>query len=432
MTQRMTARSVEEMAAFLEAAKEGFEVGSAVLPESGAWAFSGGALSHRSGGFFQIVGVEFDGDPAERSVFLYQPQSAVTGLICARSGRETHFLLQARPEPGLADSAQYGPTIQTTPANYLKFHRGNATPFIEYFLSHHPGVSVIGDTMQLDLGERYLGKSKRLIFLEARGDLPLPGNFVWVPAGLVVECAASRNIFNPDLRSLFAVAPWGIEPGGRGIVPTSPDIRASLAAPVRPEVLGGMVSRIPGVPRPWRFVDLSELENWEWSEAGGFEKSGGQGFDVGIFQTRSRHREVSEWVQPLINSRSEGYAALCCRRSAEGAEVLVRVGPERGLSTGSAVLPTILRYPGSPDDAVAGSFRVLARTVECDEGGRFFRDTSVYEIVQADDAPDAPGSFWIRISELKALLAISNTCSIQLRGLASMLPGIDFEKPITP
>lgn len=65
---------------------------------------------------------------------------------------------------------------------------------------------------------------------------------------------------------------------------------------------------------------------------------------------------------------------------------------------------------------------MLLRTAASDEGGRFFRDVSRYELVMTSPDDESPG-VWLRVSELKWLLANSNIVSIQLRGLTSLLLG---------
>ena len=80
-------------------------------------------------------------------------------------------------------------------------------------------------------------------------------------------------------------------------------------------------------------------------------------------------------------------------------------------------LPEWARHPAA---------RIWLETKESDEGGRFFRDASRYGLVRVDDgvAPSDDDGLWLRISELKHFLSMSNICTIQLRGLASLLLGV--------
>ena len=65
------------------------------------------------------------------------------------------------------------------------------------------------------------------------------------------------------------------------------------------------------------------------------------------FEVKAAYREIGHWVQPLINSASEGHAVLACRVRAGGLELCVRAAGETGLATSAALLPTHLRYPGA-------------------------------------------------------------------------------------
>ncbi|MCR9084629.1 MAG: NDP-hexose 2,3-dehydratase family protein, partial [Cyclobacteriaceae bacterium] len=138
------ADSNETLLDFLKVTKEKSEF---VLKEiefksQNQWDFSDGALSHTSKGFFQVIGVENLADRSDQKLMLYQPQSALTGLIITRQHNELYVLLQARVEPGNTGVIQFGPTIQSTPANYLRLHGGKATAYIEYFTSFVPGCNL--------------------------------------------------------------------------------------------------------------------------------------------------------------------------------------------------------------------------------------------------------------------------------------------------
>ena len=175
---------------------------------------------------------------------------------------------------------------------------------------------------------------------------------------------------------------------------------------------------------------LTTLSNWQQTELGWSEIEPGQGFSIDFFRVRAEHREVAEWTQPLVNSSGEGCAALACRERDGTIEFFVRVEPEIGLATKAALVPSYLRYPGEPgqpptwftdERAVTWS-----ETTESDEGGRFYCDASTYTIKRVDDAeqPADQDGVWLRASELKFILTLSNLCSIQLRGLVSQLLGV--------
>lgn len=411
----------------------GFSCQPIPMHEASAWRLTDGAISHASGGFFSVVAVSA-GAPHQRRprVLLYQPQSAFNGLLIATIDDELHVLLQARVEPGNIGVAQYGPTVQSTPANYLRLHGGRATPYLEYFHRCRAGATPVGDWTELDLGGRYLFKNKRLVCIEATELPTVEPNFVWAPASLLKQAVLESTLMNTDLRSMLSVMPWSRWPENPHPTELGTAAHASLRLPLRPDVLGRVMARVGQPPPPVALVPLEALENWDLNEYGLFEKGPSeQGFDVEFFRIDAPTREVPRWTQPLVNSRSRGKVVLVLTVSNGALLALVEVRSEPGLSTGAAVFPSQVVLPGqrgtatsSPvlDAVLASGSSILARTLESDEGGRFFRDESDFELRLADDAGDFGEHFeWVTLNELKCLLGISNTCSLKLRCIASML-----------
>lgn len=412
----------------LQESREGFQVLPTRLADMPSWHFCDGALSHVSGGFFSVVGVRLEpseSGPESDALYLYQPQSAFNGLLTCDIEGQQHFLLQARAEPGNVGQAQFGPTVQRTPANYLRLHGGKTTPYFEWFSTFRPDVQVLHDSVQLDLGGRYLFKSKRVVVARCPADTPVLEGFAWVPARLVNAAVGRSTFLNTDLGALFSLCAWDPAPGH--LAPVASLVCESLRQPVRAEVLVGVVQALQGgAAAGYRLQDIANMPGWRVADDGIFEVDGHQGFDVGYFQVEACRREVARWQQPLIQSRTGGCVRLLCRVVDGVLEVCVRVAAEPGLQTGKALLPSHVRYPGvaRPDAAVPG--RLLARTRESDEGGRFFQDVSVYELILLDPLAEADGQ-WLRVSELRWFLSCSNFCTIQLRVLGSLLLGdLDF------
>jgi oxidase EvaA len=418
------ATHLDDLERHLEERKKNFVLERVSLPRAKGWAIERGVLRHQTGGFFSVVGADV-GDFGDK-VFLYQPQSAITGLLTSFFAGQSHLLLQARAEPGTEGTAQYAPTIQSTLANYLGLHGGQPAAYTDHFIRHHPTLRrVVHDSEQLDLGERYLFKAKRSAILEVDPGVELADGFIWVPQALL-HCAVKRPYFlNTDLRALLGVFPWAAGPGVESaLTPPCELVSASLARPVDPRVIGAICARLSGRAMSCNFKDLNQLENWDIGPDGLFERESRQGFSIEFFYCEASGREVRSWFQPLLNSHGSGYAALYCREARDTLEVLVRAGSESGLKTGQALLPTVLHYPDRTDSVPPAPGKVLVSTMESDEGGRFLSDTSSYELVLVPpDFQGGDGTFWVNVAELKWFLSHSNLCSIQLRGLSSMLLG---------
>jgi dTDP-4-dehydro-6-deoxy-alpha-D-glucopyranose 2,3-dehydratase len=416
--------TVEQLEAVRESCRQDFRVEKVRRDEVPEWDFVDGALQHRSRGFFSVVGVASGASDPGR-LMLYQPQAALTGLLYSHIQGEACFLVQARGEPGNVGEVQFGPTLQSTPANYLRLHGGASSPYADMFTGFDPHLSIVGDTTQADLGCRYLMKSKRQIVAEYRGELiPKPG-FVWASASAIREALTLDTYINIDLRTLLALTPWGAGDASEWLVPESRLVRRSLRRPVRPDVLGAVFAsgrrRVEGVD----IVPIESLENWRVDEWSLYEIEPRQRFAIEFYRVQAQLREVPAWSQPLLNSHGQGYCGLACRESAEGLEVQIRVVHEPGLALGWGLAPTVMSYPGEAtgieDCHQYGAGPVSVSAVQSDEGGRFFRDDGVYELFWSERDVASEHLFWVNLSELKTLLNTSNVCTIQLRGLAPHL-----------
>ena len=423
--------SVGTLEPLLEASRKGFSIREIDLVKSGPhWAIRDGFLQHSSGGFFSVVGVA-GVDGAHGKLMLYQPQGAVNGLLISRSGRKDRYLLQARAEPGNIGEVQFGPSLQSTPANFLKFHGGKTSDYFPHFLEQGLPVALIKETTQLDLGGLYVGKTKRVIIQETREDFEPNPSFYWLEGDAIRDEILQSFTFNTDMRALLAVADWSPEPDRSGLTPVSREIRSSLAAPRRSDVLGSVIADLssPRV-RDLGFLPLTQMKNWQIAEDGIREIEPSQGIQVKFHQVEAINREVSRWVQPLIAAHCDGTCILVCRERAGFVEFLVRPVSEIGLAGGRALGPSWLSYPGvqvQPPRWLERSLDdVWAETMESDEGGRFYRHASRFAVVRqsGEEASKAPDGTWLRLSELKALLSMSSVCTIQLRVIVSLLLGL--------
>jgi oxidase EvaA len=419
--------TADALAEVLAASRRSFRVERVRWADAPDWSLRDGALQHRSGGFFSVVGAAFESDPPRERLLLVQPQAAVTGLLTTVRAGHRYYLLQARPEPGCLGEAQFGPTVQSTPANYLRLHGGADTPYVEWFLTHRPGALWREDTTQSDLGRRYLMKSKRQIVVECAPDVEVRPGFVWASVEAIGLGLSRSAFFNIDLRSILSCTGWSVRARDPlALSPPMPATRASLEAVPRASVKGEVCARLDREPSPARFVPVDSLDNWQRTEHGLGEVRERQGFAVEFYDVVAPGRERERWTQPLVNSHDEGHVLQLCREGGEGLELLLRVVREPGLARGAGLAPSHVRYPGEPAPAPPWlpPYRTLVATTESDEGGRFFRDASRYELALADgngfDAAEH-GMLWLTLAELKGFLRSSNVCTIQLRGVASLL-----------
>lgn len=408
--------SIHDIVKIIDYYKQNFFVERINFSDSLDWFFKDGALIHKSRGFFSIVGIEDEGK--NQHLLMYQPQHAITGLLTSMIDGKRCYLIQARAEPGNINGIQFGPTVQSTPANYMRLHGGNTTPYLEWFIYNTRDVKVVSESTQLDFGERYLYKCKRLIIVELSVPVESHDNYVWISHDLFIEMLNENNLFNLDLRSLFSLLPW--------------NYHAYEKIVINSNRIANVLNHFVPKSKNSFIIDLRNLSNWDISDLSISEKIDRQNFSVSLYKITTKGREINNWVQPLISSHSFGKVILLYRKINGYMNVLVSINNEIGLSSGCAIFPTCYYYPGNAprkslemiNEIIEYNNIDLISTVEnSDEGGRFYQDVSYYELYKVDNQIKIIGNnlVWLNLKELYIFLNMSNIVSIQLRAAISQL-----------
>ncbi|MEB2786437.1 NDP-hexose 2,3-dehydratase family protein [Algoriphagus persicinus] len=374
------------------------------LTSQDSWGIIDGILSHKSKGFFQVTGLEEQGDSQIQQLILYQPQSALTGLIIHKLEDDIFVLLQARVEPGNTGIIQYGPTIQSTPANYLKLHGGKATSYISYFTGFEDGANLITHSMQHDLGKRYFQKSKTHHYIEVDSLIDTDENMIWASLRDISSLCHEDNLVNADLRSLLSVFNWDSLTNKQFNNPA--DVDSIFLPSVR--------------SKKYKLTKLEKLRNWKLDQIG-ISPLGSEKDYVRMFEFCCRNREVSKWTQPLYCVHGRGLVQLVVKEENNDYYFLVSIAEECGISTNYAFYPTYFAYPGEDQNAIVGC-HILSEMIQCDEGGRFYQNDSLYQLLKPTNNFNKNNTqIWVSIAQLKGLLSASNICSFQLRCISSMI-----------
>jgi oxidase EvaA len=372
------------------------------------WKIRDGALSHRTNGFFSVAGLTNSKTEEER-LMLLQPQSAITGILFCQNNHKTYLLLQARVEPGNIGIGQYGPTIQSTPANYLRWHGGSATPYVEYFNTHNCIVEPVAVSSQLDIGRRYYQKIKTLMYVRAPHLLECTQHMIWVSLDALSDMASIDHVLNTDLRSMSAVMNWDDTVPAEG-----------LETPLNDSgIFNYYLNSIKSGQSSWHITPLEKLKGWNISGTGIISKND-ELVSVKLYRTTCLTREVSSWVQPLMIAPGKGAVSLFFRETPSGREYLLSVMSEEGISGQTVIGPSIQRYQEDETEILPG--KIIANFDQSDEGGRFMHHTSTFSLVQVDSNYEAgPNQFWVSPGFLKKLVATSNMTTIQLRVVCSAI-----------
>lgn len=408
------AESKEELKTYLSRiqAISNYELSQIKIEDQQAWKIQDGALSHSSKGFFQVLGLKNKQVPSEEKLMLYQPQSALTGLVIRYFEGGIFVLLQARVEPGNTGVIQYGPTIQSTPANYLKLHGGKATAYVHLFTQYSSECQLLTHSMQHDLGSKYFQKSKTHHYLLAKDWIETEENMIWASMNAIFGMMEEDNLLNADLRSLLSVMDWEMYFNPSGF--------SSLSQPTSP-------IQITPPNQDFQLVPLNDLTQWEIT-SDGIIPVDHQPTSVHLYHFSCTNREVSAWSQPLFEVNSNGIIQLFFKKVQNEIEFLVTVGREVGISTPFAFYPSRMSLPEENNAPLSSTQGLVMRELlQCDEGGRFYQNDNSYQLILVDDREAEKNQLWISASHLKYLLQASNHCSFQLRCASSL--ALDFLNP---
>jgi oxidase EvaA len=403
--------TVQELKKFIKEVDETIQQKITSIPFSKqeAWGIKDDVLTHKTKGFFYVTGIESLDNNLEQHLMLYQPQSALTGLLLCKKNNRTYILLQARTEPGNVNFIQFGPTVQSTAANYLKLHGGKATSYIDYFLHYNPDSNLITHSIQHDLGKRYYQKSKTHHYVEVQELLACDSHMAWVSKESIFEILETDNLVNPDLRSLLSVFDW--DHFHNNLQPEEIDITSCLRK-----------TSVNIKRSKHKLVSLDQLDHWKISDTE-ISTECQKLPSVKMFHCIGESREVREWFQPLICVNGEGLSQLLFREIKGEIEYLITVDHEVGISTNFAMYPTNNFY--AEDDS--SEYKVIngelhCEFIQCDEGGRFFQNNIKYQVYKVNnDYPVEKNQIWVTKKGLKEILATSNIASLQLRCISSSI-----------
>jgi oxidase EvaA len=438
---------VDELAAWLEQRRvhSPYRVVEVPFADLTGWHFAEGSgdLVHETGRFFSVEGIEVQTDfgdlPRWSQPIIHQPERAVLGILAKEFDGVLHFLMQAKMEPGNRNGVQLSPTVQATPSNYLRAHKGAASRYIEYFLE--PGhAHVLVDSLQSEQGSWFRGKRNRNIVMETTRDVAEHGDFRWLTLGEILGLLRLPNVVNMDARTVLSCLPLtpdgtraGADEFGDALARSaSSGDRAALHPLV--EVKSWLTGRKAGYSLLTNRLGLDEVPGWH-RDAWRVSHHSGRYFCVLGVQVQASNREVRSWAQPLLAPVGIGLVAFVVRRIGGVVHVLARADLRPGYRDVVELGPTVQCTPGNFADAperlpeLAGfvtSADVLVRydMLQSEEGGRFHHAVTRHLIVETRDDPPLrrPADFkWLTVAQLMALIDGSYQVNIEARSLSLCL-----------
>lgn len=195
------------------------EVNLIPLKECREWSFdkNSGSYVHSSGEFFSVDGLRVSNSSTREVVGGWdQPiltqvgyDGGILGLLRQRINSIPHYLVEAKIEPGNYNLVQISTTLQGTFSNLKRAHKGNSTPYSEYFLeTDKMGGKVLFDKWMSEDGGRLFNKRNRSMIVEIHEDTELhihSERYRWVTLNDLIELVICQDaIIAPHIRGILS------------------------------------------------------------------------------------------------------------------------------------------------------------------------------------------------------------------------------------
>jgi len=158
--------------------------------------------------FFSVIGVKVIAGTREVTSWT-QPlikdhNIGLLGFIIKKIGGVSHFLVQAKVEPGNIDVIELSPTVSCSNYDYLLKYKEKQPPFFQYF-ANNSSAFVLFDVIQSEEGGRFFQMQNRnmIIQLDENITLQIPENYCWMTLNQMMDFMR-YSMFNIEARSLIS------------------------------------------------------------------------------------------------------------------------------------------------------------------------------------------------------------------------------------
>lgn len=441
---------VKDRASFVD-----IQIEKVKLSEMRQWSFdkSSGSIVHETGAFFSIEGLDVKTSIGPKKYWqqpiINQQEIGILGCIVKEFSGVLHFLIQAKIEPGNINYVQLSPTLQATRSNYMQVHKGNAPKYLEYFTNSNLG-SIVIDQLQSEQGARFLGKRNRNIIVEVFSDIVVEDGFIWLTLGQIKELAKTDNLINMDLRTVisnirFDLNRDSVDLSLRKILnKNDSNLKFLNSAQIGSNSLYSDQELISWITElksknevKKRIIPIDSLSYWNFTEDG-IDHKEERYFKIKWVNVMISNREVIHWDQPILEPKDQGIVAFIVKEIDGVLHFLVQAKFEGGTFDMLELAPTIsccaqsydhpsqeIPYLDYYNDASINSF--LFKTLQSEEGGRFYQEQNCTSLIYADDSISSEANEffrWMTLGQLMSFLRYNNYVNIQARSIISMISAI--------
>jgi len=413
-----------------------------------------GALVHKSGKFFTVGGIQVKTNwgniTSWEQPIINQPEIGYLGIICSYFDDTLHFLLQAKVEPGNVNNVQLSPTLQATKSNYTQVHEGRKPLYLDYFL-HAKQEQVLLDQLQSEQGARFYKKRNRNIIILIEEAIQVEEGFVWLTLAQIKELMRYDNIVNMDTRTVISGIPFEYiddvvwqesSINKQGLVIDQPMVASCFPGNSSMHDFDAILNWLTVMKCRYELEvvpkSLFSLNDWVIGKES-ISHVQEKYFKVIATKVSISNREVTSWMQPLVEPCQQGIVAFIVKKINGVYHFLVQAKLECGNFDIVEMAPTVQCLTGSYEDHTKVPFLayVLAAqpeqlyfdTLQSEEGGRFYREQNRNLIVVAgDDFPEqVPDNYcWLTQQQMITFIKFNNFLNIQARSLLAALRLYNF------
>lgn len=165
-------------------------------------------IYHESRHYFSVIAVEVNAGTRE-VVSWTQPllrhfSHGIVGFLAAPVNGILHFLVEARMCPGYRDFIEMGPTVSCGEAEY-RMGSNTAPPFTEYFYNADAKAVRFSAVLSEEGGRFYHYQNRYMVVeLDSPDRITVPGNYIWMTYGQLLDFIRHTNYINVEARSLIA------------------------------------------------------------------------------------------------------------------------------------------------------------------------------------------------------------------------------------
>lgn len=424
------------------------------IREIPGWTYGDGRISHQSGKFFSIDGIQVQTTWGSKDSWMQpiinQPEIGYLGIITKEFEGVLHFLLQAKIEPGNVNNVQLSPTLQATRSNYSRVHKGKEPLYLNYFRDAKPS-QILLDQLQSEQGARFLRKRNRNIILKIDEDIPVYDDFIWLTLAQIKHLLRVNNLVNMDTRTVISGITFGDYP--EAVVdmfdflaydtpvasPQKAMLKSALTDTGSLNTVEDIITFLTKIKSEHDLfverVPLDQIQDWRMDEMSLHHLEEKYFRVIGV-NVEIGNREVQSWSQPMIEPAQEGLCAFICRDIGGVLHFAVQAKLECGNHDIIELAPTVQCLTGNYRDAKASRLpfledvlnapqnTILFDTLQSEEGGRFYREQNRNLLVMAsDDFPLElpPHYIWMTLKQIQTFLKFNNYLNIQARSLVSAI-----------